>query len=207
MNEGYIKFKLDHEIGPAPKHPDLEELNKIRTELHELHLIGMFEHGEYKGVGFGNASVRVAGTEQFVTTGTATGKSVVLDLNQYVLVTEYDISHNHVVCKGKVKASSESMSHGAIYLSNPEVGCVLHIHDKTIWQFMLDKGYLKTPKSAEYGTPEMAEAIMGVVKSIKDPFGIFVMEGHEEGVMAYGNTLAKARELILDIQRVVANLK
>ncbi|MFA7370113.1 MAG: class II aldolase/adducin family protein, partial [Kiritimatiellales bacterium] len=110
---------------------------------------------------------------------------------------------NEVFCTGRIQASSESMSHGSVYQADPAITCVIHIHSRAIFRFMLDNGYLRTSEQAAYGTPEIAEETVRLVRDAGTVRGIFVMAGHEDGVIAYGDDIGPVRQLLLDIHRKV----
>jgi ribulose-5-phosphate 4-epimerase/fuculose-1-phosphate aldolase len=150
------------------------------------------------GIGFGNLSIRFQGNE-FLISGTATGAAPILGLHEYCLVNSIDLKQNHVVSSGPIQASSESMTHGVVYQSCPEANCVIHIHSKKIFEGMMVNDYLSTPKNAEYGTPEIALAIGECVEAHSKNEGQIVMAGHEEGVIAYGPSVKKALDLILEL--------
>ena len=61
---------------------------------------------------------------------------------------------------------------------------------------MLKNNYDKTSSEIEYGTQDMAEAAK-ICISTKD-FGIFAMEGHQDGIIAYGRTAEETGKLILE---------
>ena len=144
------KFSLSMTDGDAPKHPDWEKLNEARGTLHQLGLIGTYANG----IGFGNASMRNSGLE-FIITGTATGGIPILKEDDYCLVQSFELEKNHVRATGRTKASSESMTHGAIYSADESIRCVLHFHSRKIFDFMLLDGMVpRTKKEVEYGTPE-----------------------------------------------------
>ena len=69
IDEGYIKFSIKWSKGSPPQHPDLDHLNTIRTKLHKLGLIGVYDNG----IGYGNLSIRSEKPEAFIISGTATG--------------------------------------------------------------------------------------------------------------------------------------
>jgi len=194
--EGYVKYSAEHKMAPAVETPNWALLNDARTRLHHLALIG----ANSSGIGYGNVSIRVKGNE-FLISGTATGAVEKLSLNQYCLVRSFDLKQNHVVSEGPVKASSESMTHGAIYLSNPAVNCVIHIHSRELFDGMLRDHYPRTPAEAEYGTPEIASAIEKCVAEIAGSEGTIVMAGHDEGVIAFGPSVEKALNLILELNK------
>jgi len=194
MEEGYVKYHAEHSEAPAVEPPGWAELNKARTRLRDLGLIGMYPNG----VGYGNVSIRVTGDE-FLITGTATGDGATLSPAQYCLVKSFDIAKNTVQTQGPVNASSESMSHGAVYRACPHVNCVIHIHNRRIFDGLLKDKAPATPADAAFGTPEMARAIFDLVKQGGAQSGYIVMTGHDEGVILYAESVAKALDLTLKL--------
>ena len=161
IDEGYVKFSLSMTDGDIPKHPDWEKLNEARGSLHQLGLIGTYPNG----IGFGNASMRNSGL-QFIITGTATGGIPILRETDYCLVQSFELEKNQVRATGRTKASSESMTHGAIYSVDESIRCVLHFHNRKIFDSMLLDGTVpKTKKEVEYGTPRMASAMDQIVRA------------------------------------------
>ena len=192
--EGYVKYTAEHTTCLVTETPHWAELNNARTHLHKLGLVG----ANSDGIGFGNVSARCNGNE-FIISGTATGAVPVLALDQYCLVNFFDIEKNRVVTSGPVQASAESMSHGAVYQSCTEAECVIHIHSKKIFDKMLWEDYVRTPKDAEYGTPEIALAIGACVRNSGKNEGQIIMAGHDEGIIAYGPSIERAFNLILEL--------
>lgn len=195
MTEGYIKFQCDwakEEI--LIPDPILQSLDKERSRLYELNLIGMYPDG----IGFGNISVR---TEEntFIITGSATGQFAQLERYHYALVSAYSFTGNSISCKGQTKASAESLTHAAVYEALPEVGAVVHVHCLWLWEKLLNQ-YPTTSGEIEYGTPEMAFAVKSLAVEMKDSEEkIIVMGGHREGILAFGKDLEEATTQILKI--------
>ena len=183
IDEGVIKYQAIHENSSAPVHPLLSQLDDARTELFDLGFIGAYSDG----VGYGNVSIRHR--SGCIISGTSTGAFRVLGVGGYCSVHAFDIQQNTVFTVGPVNASSESMTHCAIYKANPLIECVLHIHGRTLWSRLLEEGYPFTPVDIPYGTPQMAEGMLSLVRNGITPFGILVMAGHEEGIVAYGQTI------------------
>jgi ribulose-5-phosphate 4-epimerase/fuculose-1-phosphate aldolase len=207
-DDGYIKYSAEHSSEPLPADDPLqiEELLKTRDYLHKTGLVGVYPNG----IGFGNCSfrrvTRYTQESSFIITGSATGEIENLQKNHLCLVEKFDIAKNLVFSKGEIQASSESMTHGAIYSANPKINCVLHIHSRKLFdrlrQLSLEntgKIYF-TAKDIPYGTPEMAFAVMDEVKKIKKPNGIIVMLGHDEGVISFGETISAA---LAEIENVI----
>lgn len=203
MNEGYIKFTVHLTAGDLPVCPALTRLNEVRTELHDLGLIGVLP----AGIGYGNVSVRLDNSDKFIISGTATGGKRVLTPTDYCLVDSFDAVRNEVFCTGRIPASSESMSHGSVYQANPAINGVIHIHSGAMFRFMLAGGYPRTAAQAAYGTPEIAEETVRLVRAAGTVQGIFVMAGHEDGVIAYGADIEPVRQLLLEVHRKSVGLK
>ncbi|NOX71196.1 MAG: class II aldolase/adducin family protein [Candidatus Micrarchaeota archaeon] len=192
-NDGYIKFNIKWiKAKPLPESV-IRELNKWRRKLFDAGLIGMYE----SGIGFGNISMRIPGTNEFIISGSATGGIENLTAEHYARVTEVDHEKNSLVCVGPIKASSESMTHAAVYDSDHSVNAVIHVHNLRMWKMLLDR-VPTTSKEATYGTPEMAEEVMRLFKEsdVKEK-KIFVMGGHEEGLMTFGKDLDEAGSVML----------
>ncbi len=178
-SEGVVKFHLDHAPAALPSHPALEDLMRLRDDLHRRGLVG--ENAQ--GVGYGNVSVRCHGNA-FIISGTGTGHCARLGKNGYSLVLECDMAANRVRSRGPAAASSESMTHYAVYAACPKVGCVLHIHSRALFDALLRRKVPATPADAAYGTPAMAEAVS--ILAAGREAGLIVMTGHDEGVLAFG---------------------
>lgn len=196
FDEGYIKFscqwkKTDVAVTCSPK------LLEARDKMHELKLIGF---DEFHQVGYGNISERTEGNEFFIS-GTQTGHIYPITPSDFTRITAFDIDANEVHCEGPAQASSETMTHAALYKALPEINTIIHIHNKVIWQKLLETD-LKTAKEVPYGTPEMAYEIMRLVNTHEVlEAKIIAMSGHEDGVIAFGTTFDEAMEPILSFFR------
>lgn len=190
-DEGYIKFSFAHEEAPAPEHLCLHELMRIRDDLHEWELIGVLP-GD---IGYGNISARIDGTGRFIITASGTGLKFPIERGHFCEVLSFDIGKNRVACRGPLPASSESMSHGAIYAARPDARCVIHIHDATVFRMLLAEGAPRTPPDAAFGTPEIARAV-GAVAATLPPVGLMVMGGHEDGLIAFAPDPGAARDAL-----------
>lgn len=196
IDEGYIKYNSDWTPGPAPDAELCGELDAWRRPLHNADLIG---HYEDLGIGFGNISVRIADSRQFVISGTQTGHIAETRAEHYALVTDYDIDANRVSCTGPVQASSEAMTHAAIYALSDSIRAIVHVHSRPLWDRYKNELPTTRPDVA-YGTPEMAHEFERLYRD--SPFGsggIAVMAGHEEGIISFGADLGQAAKRILDL--------
>jgi len=193
MTDGIIKYNFDFtQSAPLPK-ARWETIEKVRQRLYTLKLIG-----EKDGIGYGNISQR-AGKKEFVITGTQTGHLCKLNQNHYSLIEDFDDRRFFLKSSAAAKPSSEALTHATIYTLSDEIKAVIHIHSKKLWDFMLEKSYLKTEK-VPYGSIEMIEEVKRIYAGtdpLKEP--LFVMHGHEEGIIAFGRTLEEAEQKLFEV--------
>lgn len=196
--EGVIQYQLVFTRQPLDTCFSLEELETCRSRLYALQLVGQ-SPALYEGLGYGNISQRVdvpGLSDTFLVTGSQTGHLPVLGREHYALVTSCSPVHNRLHASGEIQPSSESMTHAVIYQTLPKVKAVIHVHSAYLWQNAQKKGWLVTSADITYGTPEMAEAVQHLL--LTNPHmnqGMLVMLGHEDGVVAWGETLTEAETL------------
>jgi L-ribulose-5-phosphate 4-epimerase len=193
VNEtGSVKFKCEQVQRDIVPFRAFAELNTYRTKLLDLGLIGV----DANGIGFGNVSIRDTDTSCFYITGAGTGRILELTPTDYARVVAYDFAENWLRCEGSTVASSESLTHAAVYESDPTVFSVIHFHDTELWAAILDK-VPTTPKGVEYGTPEMAYAVRSLFDTTDVKSGkLFVMAAHAGGVVTFGKHLPEAFGII-----------
>jgi L-ribulose-5-phosphate 4-epimerase len=189
----YIKFTCERAATKITPFDGLAELNAYRRKLLQLRLIGV----DSNGVGFGNLSMRDGATRNFYITGSATGGLPELTLANCARVVAYDFKRNWLRCAGAAVASSESLTHAAVYESDTRAGAVIHCHDSKLWTALVNQAPTSS-KAVEYGTPEMAYEVLRLfnltdVKSKK----ILVMAGHEGGIVAFGRDLEEAFAVLM----------
>jgi ribulose-5-phosphate 4-epimerase/fuculose-1-phosphate aldolase len=194
LDEGVIKFSSQRREGSVAWSATLDALNRTRTALFDLGLIGVLPDG----IGYGNLSLRTDGL-QFVITASATGADRVLRPEQYSRVETFSIAANSVQSMGRLPASSESMTHGAIYTASPAVQCVIHVHSRRLFDCLLQNGWPATPANVPYGTPAMADAVTQLMAQQTRLPVLFAMAGHQDGVVAYGSDIASVYALVRDI--------
>lgn len=216
MEEGVVKYRAHHTLGeveaylrkspPALRDVSLvalarfPELDAARTALHDAGLIGVTP----SGIGYGNISLRLAG-DMFLISGSGTGAHRTLGMRGYSLVHAFDPSANTVSSYGPVQASSESMTHGAIYRAVPAAHCVIHVHSRALFSSLLARDWPHTPESAAYGTPALSLEVARLAAELPPAGGVFVTAGHEEGLIAYGTTIAAALDALLSLQHGTRN--
>ena len=113
----------------------------------------------------------------------------------------YDFARKWLRYEGAAIPSSESLTHAAIYESDPTISAVIHCHDTVLWATLLDRAPT-TSKSVAYGTPEMAYEIMRLftVSDVRNT-GIFAMAGHEAGIVTFGKDLEDAFDVVMRERR------
>jgi L-ribulose-5-phosphate 4-epimerase len=183
VDEGYIKFECVFTPGPPPDATLLTELDATRQNLFALGLVG---HDEKDDVDYGNISVRGPAPGQIIITGTQTGHLSKLTPEHYALVTRCDIDTNRVECTGTIKASSETLTHAAIYRLSPSIGAIVHVHSRALWERL--KNVAPTTRAdVAYGTPAMARELARLyIESELPQRCLAVMAGHPAGLISFG---------------------
>ena len=195
IDEGYVKYDSTWTPAPAIDARVSGLLDRWRRRLFAVGLIG---HDPDLDVGYGNLSVRY-GEAGFVISGTQTGHLADTSGEHYCRVTAYDIDANRVRCEGPCQASSEALTHAALYGLDPRINAVVHVHSETLWSAHRDRLPTTRPDVA-YGTPAMAHEFERLYRDeglARERLA--VMAGHEQGLVAIGGTLADAAGRILDL--------
>lgn len=195
MMEGIVKFNCYwSQSGPVISDEQYEIINHWRDILFNLDLIGAFENG----VGFGNISIRIRNSSQFIITGSSTGDIPELEPGHYVKVSSYNIDDNAVMCSGPLKASSESLTHAAIYMADTDTHAVIHVHSNRLWEELMNKVPTTSPE-VEYGTPAMAREMIRIFGT-PEVFEkrIIVMAGDRGGLITFGTDLDEAAGVLFE---------
>lgn len=209
--EGVIKYKLIHLNHPLDKHISISEINSWRHILFKLGLIG--QHPDrYAGYGFGNISQRINHppfeTQQFIISGTQTGAIQTLTKKHYCCVLEANPDLNSIKSSGEIQPSSEALTHASVYQHDNTIQSVIHVHNPDIWNNTQQLKLAHTTADIPYGTPEMANKVRYLLqsKNIKNT-GIFSMLGHEDGIIAFSDSIQKAAHLLIDYYAKAMTLK
>lgn len=197
-DEGIIKFKLTLKRAPAPEINQVIALEKWRALFFKLGLIGEYPIDK---IGYGNLSSRLY-RKTFIITGSQTGHLAHLQAHHYTKVMECDLKKGSVTAEGLIPPSSEALTHYGIYETNPNILYVFHVHHQKLWELLKTGPYDSIGEDIAYGTQEMAEAAQKVIGD--KTCGVFVMNGHEDGIIAYGNSADEAGKVILELYRKLA---
>jgi len=193
FDEGVIKFALAFNHAPSLAAEAVAELNVWRQILYRLGLTGC-DPSRYQGLAYGNVSQR-SGANSFIISGTQTGGKPCLSPADYCQILDFDLGKNRVRAEGPIEPSSEALTHGAVYSANPRINCVLHIHSPILWRNTVKLGIPQTDPSIAYGTPEMGQAVGRGAVDLNQ--GIISMGGHEDGLIAFAETIAQAALLLV----------
>ncbi len=188
MDEGVVKYHCDWTFAEPVAVETIVDLMAWRDRLHSWGLIGVYDNG----IGFGNVSVRLGNSCQFIISGTQTAHLSTLGPELYCTVTEFNLEKNFLGCRGPVPASSESLTHAALYLHRDDVGGIIHVHNPQLWQQLLFQ-IPTTKKEVPYGTPGMAWEMFRLFE--EENLGdrkILAMAGHEDGIICFGGCLDEA---------------
>lgn len=177
--EGYIKFNCKIAGSQTPDEVDIEGINDLRSRLHSLGLIGATP----EGIGYGNISRRFG--NYFIISCSATGQLPVLSEKDFAIIQAYSFQNNEVEISGFKPASSESLTHIAVYTSLEDVNIVAHIHNSRIWKHLIAEGK-STSGNADYGTVEIAMEVREYLQISTSPNQSFALAGHQDGVMIIG---------------------
>ncbi|OFZ23934.1 MAG: hypothetical protein A2202_00045 [Bdellovibrionales bacterium RIFOXYA1_FULL_36_14] len=195
IDDGVIKY--DHSNFTLTNPLELAEYNELenhRSVLYQMKLIGCYEQNN---IGFGNISCKKnylhlfdTPKPQFLISGTQTGHLNKLCGKHYTRVINYDIDQFKIFTNGPTKASSESLTHAAIYEAQNDIAVVIHIHSLKIWEGMINNHAPSTASSIPYGTKEMATAVKELIHNSSKNY--FAMQGHKEGVIIFSNSFKQA---------------
>jgi hypothetical protein len=221
-DEGYVKFHQERVVAAPLSEALWRGLEAARDELYRAGLVGMYADGigfgnvswlepgieisfaakrerEHVAQSFpaqnaGIASLSETPFRPFIISGTQTGNQAHLDGHFYVRVLSVNAPANSLRCEGPVDASSESMTHAAVYAADSNITCVLHVHHLDHWNRLLY--HIPTTDSAvAYGTPAMAEEVGRLFRETAlAEIGVFAMAGHEEGLVSFGRNPEQALE-------------
>jgi ribulose-5-phosphate 4-epimerase/fuculose-1-phosphate aldolase len=190
---GAIKFTAERAASTCAPFAALAELNVCRSRLRQKGLIGV----DASGIAFGNISIRDGNNPRFFITASGTSGKMELGLNDCARVTAWDLARNWLRFEGRAMASSESLTHAALYQADDHIGGVIHGHSLKIWTALLHRAPF-TPEDIEYGTPAMARAVRHLLETTNlRATKVFAMAGHRAGVVAFGKNLSEAYAALL----------
>ena len=198
--EGVVKFNVMDPVRPVISDEQYAN-NKLLREILYYGPDRAYENG----VGLGNISMRIRGGNQFIIT---VGTGEIPELEPALCKSQlFNIDDNAVQCTGPLKASSESLTHAAIYLADPDVNAVVHVHSIDLWNEIIYKVPTTNP-SMDYGTTGLAKDIFRLF-SDSDVFEkrIIVMAGDRAGILTFGQDMDEAVNVLMHyLKRIIKNI-
>ena len=198
MEEGIIKFDQELRKVSSVSAIDIKDLTLWRSLFFETGLIGK-DGGKYGGSAFGNLSKRIPPFQaplrkrKFIITGTQTSAIEDVKPEHYIKVLEYYPERNLVVVEGLINASSESLTHGALYDLDNTIKYVFHTHSPEIWNNARGLGIPVADKKAVHGSVELIEELERLFREEElRNIGIFTCAGSRDGVFSFGKTAKEA---------------
>lgn len=213
-SEGIIKFACHWQQYALYKCERAHAVLDVRNQLWNRGLVG----AAADGTGYGNVSSAVsldealelaphmaervqsryhAGQRCFLVTGSQTGREAVLADSGLALVLEWSLAANELACAGPVRASSESLTHAALYEADSRIGGVVHVHAPWYWEHWPENAP-RTAADVHYGTPAMGYEIQKIWRETGAALsGAVCMGGHRDGLLAWGPTVVQALETLL----------
>ena len=200
--EGGIKFQMNFSPGEPLPETTINQLHAWRQIMALLKLIGAYPDG----VGYGNISQRLPPYEadeterQFIITGTGTGGLAKLTGQHFAVVSACYPEQNLVVATGPISPSAETMTHAAVYAVDSAIRWVIHVHSPEIWHRRQALKLPATGPDIPYGSVEMTREVSHLFAET-DVYqrGIFAMDGHEDGIVSFGQTADEAASVVISI--------
>jgi len=201
--EGVIKYQLSHQSRAIEDDISITSINAWRTLLFKLELIGQLE-GRYGGYAFGNISQRLTAINcenvQFIISGTQTGNIASLSRHHYCLVLDANLQQNSLRSTGCCKPSSEALTHASVYQQDNAIQSVIHIHCPEIWRNSHELELPCTAADISYGTVAMAAEVKRLFDTAPlQNTDVFSMLGHEDGIVAFSDSMEKAALLLIQL--------
>lgn len=195
--QGIVKFNCYwNQTGPVISDEQYEIINYWRDVLYNMDMIGAHENG----IGYGNISMRIKKSNKFIITGSSTGEIPELEAGHYVKVDAFNIDDNAIQCTGPLKASSESLTHAAIYSADHGVNAVVHVHSLDMWNNLIYKVPTTNP-SMDYGTIGLAKDIFRLFsESDVIEKRIIIMSGDRAGIITFGNDVDEAINVLMNFK-------
>lgn len=197
-SEGVIRFRVHLNRTPLHEDAEIRQLIVWRDILYRLGLVGQ-DPLRYSGLGFGNLSVRSRKEpDTFMVTASQTGGIERLCGMHFCRVIAWKFEPPELWAEGLTSPSSESLTHAAIYESEKRVGAVIHVHCPEIWHQADTIGLAVSDPAAGCGTSALALEMRSMMAALKPSNGgIWILGGHEDGVIAFGADLMQTGLLVM----------
>ena len=200
--EGTIQFayELQAESETTMAADLFADLAAWRSILFDLNLIGQ-SPTRYNGFAYGNLSLSnpAALTDPFnffITASQTSGAKALLP-DDLVRITHCNLERFWVDAKGSLPPSSETLTHAMIYIADPKLQCVLHVHSPVLWHHRAALRLPETDADVGYGSADMCLAVAQLMDQFQSRPLAFATAGHEDGIFACGHNLRDAGGLLI----------
>lgn len=151
---------------------------------------------------YGNQSFRTSG-DSFIITRTGMFPTPEFKHQNYTLVESFDKELNSFTTRGTSPPSSESFLHRLIYEESQEVNAIFHGHSELLTSGADILGIPVTEAFYDYGTIELAESALDVVRG---GCSFFILKDH--GFVSLGKTINEAGKQTLSYyQRLLSHIQ
>ncbi len=199
-----IKFNYRFDKDDIPEFSIIYKLKYIKNYLLKYRLFGI----NSDGLSYGNLSAysdklmdyysAYSNKIKFIISASGTSGIKNFTIDDYTIIVDYDFAKNYLHFIGKRIASSESLTHAAIYNSVNNVKYVVHFHNEQIWSRNIHK-LLTTDIDIEYGTPELAQCIIDLLRYKKNLKPVIILGGHPNGIIIWENNVNSLFKIIEEL--------
>jgi L-ribulose-5-phosphate 4-epimerase len=183
-----LKFTNRRRATTLPDDPRLARLNHWAWVFAQLGLAPSHSGGAY-----GNQSCRT-GPESFLITRAGMQPAEKFQPENFCHVVSFSEAQSCFITEGVHPPSSESYLHYRLYQALPAITAILHGHCPPLNDYAEQLAIPVTPCFQPYGTRELAEDALALVKASGSPF--FILCQH--GFVALGEDIDIAGHLALD---------
>ena len=216
-----VKFGWEQLSPEPPTEGDVQLVRRVCLELDDFDLVTPYPSSSLVGSN-GNVSYRRTPEGGFVVTATQLASKRDLRAQDFIIVERYELPQKGAVqgkafYHGSKLPSSESILHWYFYRKFPEIGAVIHVHERTgllyhpasraLWK---ELGVVETSRIGEAGTIDLPKSADEVLDSIDQ---YVILKGHHgprdeahTGVVVLGKDLNSAIERTLAVHERLASV-
>ncbi len=179
-----------HHIKEISFPQEIEELLEFGNTLKQCKLIGKTD----ELTGYGNISFRDRQSGDFFISASKSGIDDTYVSSHFSRIVTWDAETNFVESEGRMPASSETLSHLAVYEAVKKANYVVHVHSEIYWNKYLHHE-LTSNLEIEYGTKEMYFEVKRLLEGNVDA-GTLIMGGHMDGILFWAEKISSLKKTI-----------
>ncbi len=188
--ESYIKFNCRHHVKEISFPAEIDTWLGFGNALKAHKLIGKIDDQ----TGYGNISFRDRNSGDIYISASKSGTDDTYVKSHFSRIVTWDAEINFVESEGAMPASSETLTHLAVYEALKEVNCVAHIHSEYYWNMYLNHE-LTSNLDIEYGTKEMYFEVKRLIEENANA-GTLIMGGHKDGILFWDENIFRLKKTI-----------